>query len=224
MAVKENIESIKNYLKEANASEVKVVAVSKYASNEQIKEAYNAGLRCFAENYVMPALQKKEELASHFKEKVEWHLIGHLQKNKVKKAVGNFAVIESVDSLELAQLIGKEAAKKNLIQKIYAQINLTGEEKKSGFALKDFEVHYSELIKIPNLDLCGLMTIGPTSNQEFFEKYGKKPETIFEELRLLSSRLVSKKTLELSMGMSSDYKVAIQNGATVVRLGRAIFG
>lgn len=224
MGVKENIESIRNYLKEANASHIKVVAVSKYASNEQIKEAYDAGIRCFAENYVMPALQKQEELASYFKEKVEWHLIGHLQKNKVKKAVGKFEVIESVDSLELAQLIGKEATKKNLCQKIFAQINFTGEEQKSGFEASGFEAQFSELIKIPNIDLCGLMTIGPTNAKDFFEKFGKEPETIFEELRLLSSRLMSKTPLELSMGMSSDYKVAIQNGTTVVRLGRAIFG
>lgn len=198
--------------------QVKLVAVSKYAEDEELIAAYNSGLRIFGENYVLPALKRKERLANIFKEKVEWHLLGPLQSNKVNKAVGNFDLIQSVDDLEIAELINARAKAINIKQKILMQINLTGD--KSGFSPEEFNKIYPEIEKLDNLELCGLMTMGPHNISE-------KSETIFETMRQLKMVLERGhpfRFFELSMGMTNDYQIAVQYGATMIRLGRGLFG
>lgn len=197
---------------------VKLIAVSKYAEDEELIEAYNSGIRNFGENYVIPAIKRKERLSGFFTEKVEWHLLGPLQSNKVNKAVGNFDLIQSVHSQEIAELINTRAKTLNIKQKILIQINLTGD--KNGFSQEEFTKLYPELAKLENLEICGLMTMGP-------HKISEKSETIFETMRQLRGvleRACPRRFCELSMGMTNDYQIAVQYGATMIRLGRGIFG
>jgi PLP dependent protein len=196
---------------------VKLVAVSKYASDEQIIEAYEAGQRLFAENYVIAALKRMLRLKDHLKDKVEWHLIGTLQSNKVSKAVGNFDLIQSVDSLDLAQQINKAAKELGIKQKILLQINSTGD--KHGFKTKELENYLSKLFALDSINIQGIMTMTP----HFFSQ---NSETIYSEMRLLIEVVASYcpgVELDLSMGMSNDYIQAVQFGSTMIRLGRGLF-
>jgi pyridoxal phosphate enzyme (YggS family) len=197
---------------------VQLIAMSKYASDEQIKEAYDFGLRCFGENYVIPALQRQESLKVYFKEPVQWHLTGTLQKNKVSKAVGHFDLIQSVDSLELAEKISQRAGQLNIVQSILLQVNLSGEISKGGFSRGVLEDNFDALMRLPNIKICGLMTMAA--------KDGRNTETIFKEMSQMRSTFASLYTLDsfhLSMGMSNDYGLAVQNGTTMIRIGRALF-
>lgn len=218
MTVFENVQKIKKILQDSENPHVKLVAVSKYSTVDQVIEAYEAGLRIFGENYVLPALEKKKQLEAKFSEKVEWHLIGHLQKNKVKKAVGNFDLIHSVDSADLAKAISDEAAKQGIDQDILIQVNVSGEETKSGFDIEEFKSVYQDLQALKNINIQGLMTMGPKN-----PKSSQELETIFASMRHLKSETVSNCS-ELSMGMTNDFELAIRQGSTIIRLGRAIFG
>ncbi|MDP3259376.1 MAG: YggS family pyridoxal phosphate-dependent enzyme [Thermodesulfovibrionales bacterium] len=201
--------------------DIKLIAVTKTISIQQIKEAIDAGLRIFGESKVQEAREKIQN--SRFKiqnSNIEWHLIGHLQKNKAKTAVELFEMIHSVDSLELAEIADKHAEKAGKIQKILLQVKLSDEISKYGI-LKDnlFEL-VSEISEMKNLRIEGLMTIPP-----FFEN-PENARPYFSELRALRDKaeIMGFNLPELSMGMTNDFEVAIEEGATMVRIGTAIFG
>ena len=201
--------------------DIKLIAVTKTISIQQIKEAIDAGLRIFGENKVQEAREKIQD--SRFKiqnSNIEWHLIGHLQKNKAKTAVELFEMIHSIDSLELAEIADKYAEKAGKIQKILLQVKLSDEISKYGI-LKDnlFEL-VREISEMKNLRIKGLMTIPP-----FFEN-PESARPYFSELRTLrdAAETMGFNLPELSMGMTNDFEVAIEEGATMVRIGAAIFG
>ena len=201
--------------------DIKLIAVTKTISIQQIKEAIDAGLRIFGENKVQEAREKIQD--SRFKiqnSNIEWHLIGHLQKNKAKTAVELFEMIHSIDSLELAEIADKYAKKAGKIQKILLQVKLSDEISKYGI-LKDnlFEL-VREISEMKNLRIEGLMTIPP-----FFEN-PENARPYFSELRTLrdTAETMGFNLPELSMGMTNDFEVAIEEGATMVRIGTAIFG
>lgn len=201
-------------------SEVVLIAVTKTVQPERIKEAVDLGIRLIGENRVQEAKEKIDRLRDVLPETVQWHMIGHLQKNKVRPAVTLFDMIQSVDSIELAKKINRVAADYGKVQRILIQVKLADEESKHGVTEEALEPLIDEVLKLENLALEGLMTIPP-----FFDD----PELVrpyFRRLRQIRDRLNEKgyRLKELSMGMSGDYEVAIQEGATMVRIGTAIFG
>ena len=223
--IAENLTNVKNNIKEAclkagrDVSEVTLVAVSKMKPSEDILEAYDAGIRVFGENYVQELAEKMEELPDDIK----WHMIGHLQRNKVKYIVGRVDMIHSVDSRRLAQEISERSSKLGKVTDILAQINMAGEESKFGLRpdeATDFAIAVSEM---KGIRLRGLMTSAP------FVEDAEKNRNIFRSMKDLSVDIM-KKNIDnvlmdtLSMGMTADYKVAIEEGATLVRVGTAVFG
>lgn len=200
----------------------KVLAVSKLQSEEKIRGLYQEGQRHFGENYVQEALEKIEHL--HDLKDVHWHLIGHLQKNKAKLVVGKFALIHSVDSLELAETLSRQCENKKVEQNILIQVNLAHEETKSGFDKEGLIKSWKSLTALPHLHIFGLMTMPPLTEE------GQEVRLYFRELRELKDSLTSQTDLkrhpltELSMGTSHDFKVAVEEGATIVRLGTILFG
>lgn len=216
--IKENITTLK---KEIPAN-VKLVAVSKTRSVGDIMEAYNAGQRCFGENRVQEILNKKDLLPSD----IEWHLIGHLQTNKVKAVVPFISVIQSVDTYKLLKVIDSESQKVNRVVDCLLQIHIAAEETKFGFSVKEVtEVLESEEFKIlKNVRICGLMGMATFTDN---------PVQVNKEFNYLVSTFKSLKLKifkddpffkEISMGMSGDYKIAINSGSTIVRIGSLIFG
>jgi len=191
-----------------------IIAVSKYYTVEKMKEAYEVGLNNFGENRVLDAIEKINLLEEEIASNSHYHLIGHLQSNKVKKAVGVFDLIHSVDSLKLAVEIDNVAKQKGIVQKILIQVNNANEAQKSGIAPS----HLDELIEktgmLQNVSLEGLMTIAPLTNDEALLR------KLFSEMYQLKEKFNLK---ELSMGMSNDYKIALEEGATMIRLGRTLF-
>jgi pyridoxal phosphate enzyme (YggS family) len=204
--------------------EVKLIAVTKTVGIETIKEAIDAGLRIFGENRVQEAQKKvmSDELGL-MRERIEWHLIGHLQKNKAKYAVQLFDLIHTVDSVELAEELNKQAEKIGKIQRVLVQVKLSEEETKHGVSEDELILLLEEIKKLKNLKLEGLMTMPP-----YFED-PEKARPYFKRLREIrdninSLRITHYALRELSMGMSNDFEVAIEEGATMVRIGTAIFG
>jgi len=201
--------------------DIKLIAVTKTISIQQIKEAIDAGIRIFGESKVQEAQKKitSDELRA-MNNGIEWHLIGHLQKNKAKTAVELFEMIHSVDSVELAEIADKHAEKAGKIQKILIQVKHSYEIGKYGI-LKDnlFEL-VTKISGLKNLSIKGLMTIPP-----FFEN-PENTRPYFNELRALRDKaeIIGFNLPELSMGMTNDFEVAIEEGATMVRIGTAIFG
>jgi pyridoxal phosphate enzyme (YggS family) len=203
-----------------NPDEVRLVAVSKTHPAEAVFEAYTAGQRIFGENKVQEAEQKQSRLAPF---PIEWHLIGHLQTNKAKKAVSAFTLIHSVDSPRLIQALETEAAKRAITQHVLLQVNISQEESKSGASVAELETLIQALQQAPHLQCRGLMTIPPYEDDpESVRGYFQTLRTLGEQYR--SDLLPPDATLELSMGMSHDFRPAIEEGATYVRIGTAIFG
>ncbi len=196
------------------ANEITLVAASKRVSLDRIQEAAQAGLSDFGENRVQEAIAKFE--ASGLKTKIgALHLIGPLQSNKVKKAVGFFDLIHSVDSLRLAERMEKEAARQNLVQDILIEVNIGGEASKQGVSTEETPALVEAIRRLSHLSLLGLMTLPP---------YRADPETVrpyFAALRKLGQGLALDR---FSMGMSADFEVAIEEGASWVRIGTALFG
>jgi PLP dependent protein len=199
--------------------EVRLVAVSKTVEAERVGQAIEAGVKILGENYVQEA-QKKIEILGH---NVAWHFIGHLQTNKAKAAVHLFDLIHSVDSLNLAKELNKQAQQQGKVLPVLLQVNLSGETTKFGAREKEIFQVIEELSTMEGLLVKGLMTMPP---------YFEDPEAsrpYYVELRKLSERLAQQKLSrisieELSMGMSNDFEVAVEEGATLVRVGTAIFG
>ncbi len=200
-------------------SEVTLIAVSKTKPAETLQEAYDLGVRVFGENKVQEMADKYEVLPKD----IRWHLIGHLQRNKVKYIIDKAVLIHSVDSLRLAQTIEKEAKKHNLTAHILIEVNVAREESKFGIFPEDLEALVDEIAKLPHIQVDGLMTIAP------FVSDPEENRPVFRELRKLSVDISAKKVDNvnmsvLSMGMTNDYQVAIEEGATMVRVGTGIFG
>ena len=196
-----------------------IIAVTKYFGEEKLVEAYQDGLRDFGENRVQDALEKFSSLDDEIKKNSRFHLIGHLQSNKVKKAVGNFYLIQSVDSLKLAKAISDEAQKQGIVQKILLQVNNANEESKTGVSVDEIKRDFKEIISLDGICVEGLMNIAPIADEVTLCK-------LFAGMRDLKAELETRysyKLKELSMGMSSDYKLAVRYGSTMIRIGRKLF-
>ena len=223
--IKDNILNINQKIADAckraerDTSEVSLITVSKTKPLEQLKEAYAAGSRDFGENKVQEMLDKIPQMPSD----VRWHMIGHLQRNKVKYIVDKVYMIHSVDSLRLAEEISKEAVKKQVTVKILLEVNVAGEDSKFGTTCEEVSDLAVMIAVLPGISIQGLMTIAPyVENPEENRKY-------FRKLKQLSVDIMSKNIDNvcmnvLSMGMTGDYVVAVEEGATYVRVGTAIFG
>lgn len=223
--IKENIEDVKMHIDNAvnkgkrNADDVTLIAVSKTKPVIMLKEAYDAGMRDFGENKVQEIMEKYDKLPSD----IRWHMIGHLQTNKVKYIADKIYMIHSVDSLKLAEEISKQAVKAGRVIPILIEVNIADEESKFGVAPLDAEALIRSIAPLPGVSVKGLMTVAP---------YTDDPEdnrTYFRALKQLSVDITSKNIDNitmgvLSMGMTGDYEVAIEEGASYVRVGTGIFG
>lgn len=225
--IAENVQEVREKIARAAAragrdpQTVTLIAVSKTAPAERVEEAVKAGLTIFGENRVQEARDKSEALARHGQ--IRWHLIGHLQTNKVSKAVSLFEVIHSVDSLKLMEKISEQAHNLGKVQPILLEMNLGDEATKSGMAIDELPRRLEQAARLSSVCVRGLMAIPP------FHEDLEKVRPYFVKLRELgqaASRmgLPEVSISELSMGMSHDYTVAIEEGATMVRVGTAIFG
>ena len=220
--LKENLEEVEEKIAKAceragrAREEVTLIAVSKTKPIEMLQEIYDEGIRDFGENKVQELCAKMEDM--------KWHMIGHLQRNKVKYIVDKVTLIHSVDSLRLAETISREAEKKGVTVPILIEVNIAGEETKFGLSSKEEVISLTEQIAaLPNLSVKGLMTVAPPA------KDPEENRPFFREIRQLSVDITNKNidnvSMEiLSMGMTNDYTVAIEEGATMVRVGTGIFG
>lgn len=221
--IAENLSLLREKIKKScersgrNPNELKLIAVSKYFGLDAILEAKNLGLNDFGENRAQELTLKFEKLGNS----VTWHFIGTLQKNKVKYVVNSAEYIHSVDSLELLEEINLRAQKNNKVQKILLEVKTSEEQTKAGISSEEetfkLAIRSSEL---ENIKLVGLMTMAPLTDNEMIIRKS------FEDLRKLKDKINSKgyNLTELSMGMTSDFEIAIEEGATMLRIGSAIFG
>ena len=223
--ITENLEQVRKNIIEAcravnrDPNEVTLISVSKTKPVSMLQEAYDAGSRDFGENKVQEIMDKYPQLPSD----IRWHMIGHLQRNKVKYIVDKVALIHSVDSLRLAETIENEAAKHNVTVPVLIEVNVAQEESKFGLKTEEVLSLVESIAALPHINIKGLMTIAP---------YVEDPEEnrgIFRELKKLSVDIATKTINNvsmsvLSMGMTGDYQVAVQEGATMVRVGTGIFG
>ena len=214
-----NIEKkVKEILKELPVG-VELVAATKTRSIEEINQAIKAGVKIIGENYVQEAEEKFRVIGK----KVKWHMIGHLQRNKVKKALEIFDMIETVDTVKLAREIDKISKKEGIIFPVLIEINSGREEQKSGVLPEDIESFVEEISKFENIKVEGLMTMGPfVKNPEEIKPYFELTRELFEKLKSKSYPNVGMKYL--SMGMTDTWKIAIEEGANLVRIGTGIFG
>jgi len=224
--MKTRLENIKNRINKAASAcgrdpeTIQLVAVSKTIPKDRVKETIDAGVTILGENYVQEAREKFNALSSH---SVSWHLIGHLQTNKAKYAVRLFDLIQTVDSLKLARELDKQAKKIDKIQQVLIQVNIGDDPAKSGTTAEETRNLIQEISHLENLSIKGLMTMPPFFNSP------EKVRPFFSALRDLRDRIrkagISNVSMdELSMGMTGDFEAAIEEGATMVRIGTAIFG
>lgn len=215
--VKENLLKIKESIAPYTPN---IIAVTKYFDETKIIEAYEAGLRDFGEARVLEAIEKIQKLPQEIRDNSRFHLIGHLQTNKVQKAVGNFDYIHSVDSLKLAESISEEALKIGIKQKVFIQINNANEEQKFGFSKEEILTGFGKIKYLEGLEVVGLMNMAP------FGLEGQALSKLFEDIVDIRDELEKKfdcELKEISMGMSGDYKEAVVAGATMIRVGRVLF-
>ncbi len=223
--VKDNIKKIRDNIAHAamksgrEASDIRLMAVTKTVADEKIIEAIEAGVDIIGENYVQEASRKIEEMGKN----IEWHMIGHLQSKKSKYAIRLFDMIHSIDRIKLARELDKRARMAECITKILIEVNVSGEETKSGVKKEDALNLVKDISALENLSIQGLMTMPPW----FDDPEDARP--YFVNLRELRDRITEEKIpnvemCELSMGMSGDYQVAVEEGATIVRIGTLIFG
>lgn len=221
----ENLRDVEKRIEEAckrsnrDPKEVTLIAVSKTKPVEMLQEVYDAGARNFGENKVQEIMDKYD----HLPQDIHWHMIGHLQRNKVKYIVDKVQMIHSVDSLRLAETIDKEAKKKNVTVPILIEVNVAEEDSKFGLSLEEVSALAEEISKLSNVRVCGLMTVAP------FVEDPEENREVFRSLKKLSVDIAAKNinnvTMSvLSMGMTNDFEVAVEEGATMVRVGTAIFG
>ena len=222
-AVAENLSRVREQIAEAaaksgrSADDVELVTITKTHPAEKVREAIEAGQTLFGESRVQEARAKIPELPSN----IHWHFVGHLQKNKIRNALPLFEMIHSVDSLTLAQEVNRIADEEGLHGRVLFEVNVAGEGSKFGFAPDKLREQMEELLALPRLTILGLMTIPPMAEEaEASRKY-------FVQLRQLRDRLQTEFRVDLaqlSMGMTQDFPIAVEEGATLVRVGTAIFG
>lgn len=223
--ITENLEQVKKNIQDAclaagrDPGEVTLIAVSKTKPTELLQEAYDAGARDFGENKVQEIMDKYPQLPAD----IRWHMIGHLQRNKVKYIADKAAMIHSVDSFRLAQTIEQEAAKHEVQVPILLEVNVAEEESKFGLKMDEVLPLIERIAEFPHIKVCGLMTIAP------FVENAEENRMFFRQLKKLSVDIEAKNINNvsmsvLSMGMTGDYQVAVQEGATMVRVGTGIFG
>lgn len=223
--IEEQLQEVRKKIEEAchragrDPKEVTLIAVSKTKPVPMLKEAYEAGARDFGENKVQEILLKQPQLP----EDIRWHMIGHLQRNKVHQVIGKTVLIHSVDSVRLAKQIEDEAAKQNINVDILLEINVAKEESKFGFFLEEAEAAVMEIKDFPHVHIRGFMTIAPfvedpEENRGVFKK-------LYDFAVDIGKKNIDNVTVDvLSMGMTGDYEVAVEEGATMVRVGTGIFG
>jgi len=214
MTIDQIIKGILNELEDT-----KLVCVTKTIDAERINESIRAGATIIGENRVQEFEDKSENILP-----CERHLIGHLQSNKVKKAVQLFDLIESVDSLKLLRDIDKKAKAIDKAQKVLLQVNIGNEEQKFGFEKDKIEQVFTNIDSLKNIQIKGLMCIPPFVSAEQTRSYFREMKVLFDTLKEDCKEINNVHMQELSMGMSGDYKIAIEEGATMVRVGSAIFG
>lgn len=197
-----------------------IIAVTKYFDEKAMIEAYNAGLRDFAESRAVEAVEKIENLPAEVRNNSKFHFIGHLQTNKVKKVVPIFDYIHSVDSLKLAKAIADEAKLFGKVQNILLQVNNANEEQKFGFSKKEIFEVFPSIKELSSVSIAGIMNMAPLGASE--EELNRLFEDIFNIKKELEQRFDCE-LRELSMGMSQDYKIAVKHGATMLRIGRKLF-
>lgn len=223
--LKENLDAVEQHIQSScdksgrNREDVTLIAVSKTKPVETLKEAYDLGVRVFGENKVQELADKYEALPKD----IHWHMIGHLQRNKVKYIIDKVDLIHSVDSIRLAETIEKEAAKCGVTANILIEVNVAKEESKFGLMPEEVDDFVEKIAGFSHIQVKGLMTIAP------FVANPEENRPIFQRLRKLSVD-IAKKNVDnvnvsiLSMGMTNDYQVAVEEGATMVRVGTGIFG
>ncbi|SDZ96406.1 hypothetical protein SAMN05216349_10347 [Oribacterium sp. KHPX15] len=235
ITIESNLRLVEDRIKAAceragrNPSGVTLVAVSKTKPFSDVLEARKAGAKEFGENYVQEMMDKIEE-AENVPDMalVRWHMIGHLQKNKVKYLIGHTALIHSVDSLSLAEQIEKEAAKKDVVMRVLLEVNVAEEESKWGFDTVSVKEAAEKILDFPHVKVLGLMTSAPytedpETNRQFFRELNALAHELYDD-KLIANQDPDFKLPVLSMGMTGDFEVAVEEGATMVRVGTAIFG
>ena len=221
----ENLNIVKAKIEEAakrsgrDVSEITLIAVSKTKPVEMISEVYDCGIREFGENKVQEITSKSAVLPDD----INWHMIGHLQRNKVKQVINKTVLIHSVDSIRLAEAISKEATAQNITVSILLEVNVAGEDTKYGFTLEETPQILYEIAAMPGIYVRGLMTSAPfVDDPEENRQYFKQLRDLCVDLK---AKNIDNTSMDfLSMGMTNDYEVAIEEGATHVRVGTAIFG
>ncbi len=219
MALKDNLKEIHQKISAAakrcgrDENEITLICVSKTIDADTINEAYNLGEKVFGENRVQELTEKYPLVNSD----AQWHLIGHLQTNKVKYVVGKAELIHSVDSLHLAKAINTQAEKQGICQKILLEVNISGEESKYGLTTEEIPTIIKEIGSLKGLSFKGFMTMAPLcADEKEVRDIFSKAKKLFDEYKPYGSEV-------LSMGMSGDFEIAVEEGATCVRVGRSIF-
>lgn len=224
--ISQQLETLSQKLKKAcqkaerPAQSVQLIAVSKKKPSTHIQEAFNAGQIHFGENYVQEFLEKQKQTSEL---KIQWHFIGHLQRNKVKDLIGKVHLIHTIDRLSLAQTINRVAQEKQIIQKALLQVKISNDPKKTGCEPDQVEQLIVDLKPFTHLQICGLMTVGSFNDDLEITRQEFKRLRQMQE-RINEKNLYHSKLDELSMGMSRDFEIAIAEGATLIRVGRDIFG
>ena len=225
ISIKDNLTNVQSKIEvsckkaQRNKDDVTLVAVSKTKPNEMIEEAYALGIRDFGENYVQELTEKYDTLPKD----IRWHMIGHLQTNKIKYIIDKVYMIHSVDTVHLAEAINKEAIKRNIRVKILLEVNVAQEETKFGFTSSNLSEEYIKIKDLEGIEICGLMTSAPyVENPEDNRQYFVELRSLMVDLK--DKGLYNKDKYWLSMGMTGDYETAVEEGADFVRVGTGIFG
>ena len=223
--IKENLEEVEARITRAcersgrERSEVTLISVSKTKPVEMLQEAYDAGSRDFGENKPQEIREKYPQLPTD----IRWHMIGHLQRNKIKYIIDKVCMIHSVDSIRLAEAIDEEAKKHGIIMPVLIEVNVAEEESKFGVHLDEVESLIRQISELSNIQVQGLMTIAPfTENAEDNRIYFRKLRNLYVDIK--DKNIDNVNMCNLSMGMTGDYEVAVEEGATMVRVGTGIFG
>lgn len=226
MSIRENIDDIVKRIEDTckkvgrNPNDITVIAVSKTVESERAREAVEAGINNLGENRVQELVKKYDELKDL---DIKWHMIGHLQKNKVKYIIDKTVLIHSVESLSLAEEINKRAEKNNLIANVLVELNIGEEDSKFGIKEESVYDFILSLEKFENIRVLGLMTVAPfCENPEDVRWVFKKMKNIYDEISTMNLRNTEMKYL--SMGMTNDFEIAIEEGSNIIRIGTAIFG
>lgn len=215
MTIADNVIELKNEIPE----KVTLIAVSKTKPLEDMEEAYEAGIRNFGENKVQELIYKMDNF--QYKD-VKWHLIGHLQRNKIKYIIGRVDLIHSLDSIRLLEELQRQYEKEGKIAEVLIQINIGQEESKTGIFMEELEEMLKNCENSSNVKVRGLMSIIPVGDEISCRNYFKEMKKIFDNIAQRSYKNI--KMEYLSLGMSSDYKVAIEEGSNMVRIGQGVFG